>query len=55
MRAELTLNRLDFGVGQGQWKGTETIADAVKISLLVHAVRSKSDTENFSEIFLRFV
>jgi polyisoprenoid-binding protein YceI len=41
MRAELTLNRLDFGVGQGQWKGTETIADAVKISLLVHAVRSK--------------
>ena len=26
------LNRLDFGVGQGEWKSTETIADAVKIS-----------------------
>jgi polyisoprenoid-binding protein YceI len=26
------LNRLDFGVGQGDWKSTETIADAVKIN-----------------------
>jgi polyisoprenoid-binding protein YceI len=26
------LNRLDFGVGQGEWKSTETIADAVKIN-----------------------
>ncbi|MCC7305486.1 MAG: YceI family protein [Alphaproteobacteria bacterium] len=39
MNAELALKRLDFGVGQGQWKATETIADAVKISLLVHAER----------------
>ena len=26
------LNRLDFGAGQGDWKSTEWIADAVKIS-----------------------
>jgi polyisoprenoid-binding protein YceI len=26
------LNRLDFGVGQGEWKSTETIGDAVKIN-----------------------
>jgi polyisoprenoid-binding protein YceI len=26
------LNRLDFGVGQGDWKSTETIGDAVKIN-----------------------
>jgi len=26
------LNRLDFGVGQGEWKSTETIADPVKIN-----------------------
>jgi polyisoprenoid-binding protein YceI len=25
-------NRLDFGVGQGDWKSTETIGDAVKIN-----------------------
>ena len=26
------LNRLDFGVGQGDWKSTETIGDAVKVN-----------------------
>jgi polyisoprenoid-binding protein YceI len=26
------LNRLDFGVGQGEWKSTETIGNAVKIN-----------------------
>jgi polyisoprenoid-binding protein YceI len=26
------LNRLDFGVGQGDWKSTENVADAVKIN-----------------------
>lgn len=41
MSAELTLNRLDFGVGSGQWKSTETIGDSVKISIAVHAVRAK--------------
>lgn len=41
MNAELTLNRLDFGVGSGQWKSTEAIGDAVKISISVQAVRAK--------------
>jgi polyisoprenoid-binding protein YceI len=27
-----TLKRLDFGVGQGDWKSTEWVADAVKVS-----------------------
>jgi polyisoprenoid-binding protein YceI len=27
-----TLKRLDFGVGQGDWKSTEWVADAVKIN-----------------------
>ena len=27
-----SLKRLDFGVGQGDWKSTEWVADAVKIS-----------------------
>jgi len=26
------LNRLDFGVGQGEWKSTENVGDAVKIN-----------------------
>jgi len=26
------LKRLDFGVGQGDWKNTEWIGDAVKVS-----------------------
>lgn len=41
MNAELTLNRLDFGVGNGQWQSTDAIGDAVKISIAVHAVRGE--------------
>ena len=26
------LNRLDFGVGQGDWKSTDTVGDAVKVN-----------------------
>jgi polyisoprenoid-binding protein YceI len=26
------LKRLDFGVGQGDWKSTDTVGDAVKIN-----------------------
>ena len=37
MDGELTLNRLDFGIGQGQWQGTETIGNPVKITLHVEA------------------
>ena len=41
MTAELTLNRLDFGVGSGQWKNTETIGNPVKLSIAVHAKQMK--------------
>jgi len=29
------LKRLDFGAGQGDWKSTEWVADAVKISFVL--------------------
>ena len=32
LEGKATLKRLDFGVGQGDWKSTEWIADAVKVS-----------------------
>ncbi len=38
-----TLKRLDFGVGQGEWKSTESVADAVKVAFsLVLKPRSPS-------------
>lgn len=39
MKADLTLSRLDFGVGQGEWAGTEAIGGDVKISLILQASR----------------
>lgn len=35
------LNRLDFGVGQGDWKSTDTVGDAVKINFSL-VLKSKS-------------
>ena len=32
LRGTASLKRLEFGVGQGDWKSTEWVADAVKIS-----------------------
>lgn len=32
MRGELTLRRLDFGVGQGEWRSTEWVGDEVHIA-----------------------
>ncbi len=38
------LKRLDFGVGQGEWKSTESVADAVKVAFsLVLKPRSLSE------------
>lgn len=37
MEGEITLNRLDFGIGQGQWQATDTIGNAVKINITVVA------------------
>ena len=39
MKADLTLNRLDFGVGQGQWESVETIGNAVVLSIHLEATR----------------
>lgn len=35
----VTIKRLDFGVGQGDWKDTSTIGDEVEITVNVKAVR----------------
>ncbi|MBP7721097.1 MAG: cytochrome b/b6 domain-containing protein [Alphaproteobacteria bacterium] len=37
MEGVITLNRLDFGIGQGQWQSTQTIGNEVKISITVVA------------------
>ena len=34
---ELTINRMDYGVGQGQWADTSVIADPVRITVRVVA------------------
>ncbi len=38
---EVTLNRLDFGVGQGEWKDTQSVGNPVKVKVSVTAVQSK--------------
>lgn len=37
---EATLNRLDFGVGQGEWKDTNSVGDPVKIKVSVTAAKA---------------
>ncbi|MGB4056639.1 MAG: cytochrome b/b6 domain-containing protein [Alphaproteobacteria bacterium] len=37
MQGEATLNRLDFGIGQGQWQATDTIGGDVKITISLRA------------------
>jgi cytochrome b561 len=39
MEATLTLKRLDFGVGQGQWSATDTIGGDVKIMITLLATQ----------------
>ncbi len=39
MQSEFSLNRLDFGVGQGEWEKTDAIKDAVHISIDLKATR----------------
>lgn len=39
MQAQLTLKRLDFGVGQGEWQATDTIEDDINIDILLKARR----------------
>lgn len=39
----VTVNRLDFGVGQGQWQDTSVVADAVEIRIDLTARRASAD------------
>lgn len=41
MRAHVSLSRLDFGIGQGQWKATDVIGETVEIDIEVHAELSE--------------
>ncbi len=36
-KGELTLKRLDFGIGQGEWQATDYVADEVKVIVDLHA------------------
>lgn len=39
MRGETTLNRLDFGIGQGEWADTKSVAAEVRVRVDLRAVR----------------
>ena len=41
LSGEVTIKRLDFGVGQGEWKSTEWVGDEVKLHYKVPLSRSK--------------
>ena len=41
LSGEVTIKRLDFGVGQGEWKSTEWVGDDVKLQYKVPLSRSK--------------
>jgi polyisoprenoid-binding protein YceI len=38
---EVTIKRLDYGVGQGEWQSTEWVGDEVKLQYKVSMARSK--------------
>jgi len=39
LSGQVTIKRLDFGVGQGEWKSTESVGDEVKVQYKVALVR----------------
>jgi len=41
LTGETTIKRLDFGVGQGDWKSTEWVGDAVTISYSVRLIAAQ--------------
>src|SRR5688572_14946020 len=41
LSGEVTIRRLDFGIGQGEWKSTEWVGDEVKLQYKVPLSRSK--------------
>ncbi len=42
LTGEAVFKRLDFGVGQGEWKSTEAVADEVKVQYKVSLVRART-------------
>jgi polyisoprenoid-binding protein YceI len=40
LSGQVSLRRLDFGVGQGEWKSTESVADEVKLQYKVALVKA---------------
>jgi polyisoprenoid-binding protein YceI len=41
LSGEVTIRRLDFGVGQGEWQSTEGVGNDVKLQYKVPLVRAK--------------
>jgi polyisoprenoid-binding protein YceI len=41
LSGETSIKRLDYGVGQGDWKSTESVGDEVKVQYKVSLVRAK--------------
>ncbi len=41
LSGETSIRRLDYGVGQGDWKSTESVGDEVKVQYQVSLVRAK--------------
>ena len=41
LSGEAVIKRLDYGVGQGEWKSTEDVADDVKVQYTVALVKAK--------------
>jgi polyisoprenoid-binding protein YceI len=42
LSGKTAFKRLDYGVGQGEWKSTESVSDEVKIEYTVSLVRSRT-------------
>jgi polyisoprenoid-binding protein YceI len=42
LSGKTSIKRLDYGVGQGEWKATDSVGDEVKIEYIVSLVRSRS-------------
>jgi polyisoprenoid-binding protein YceI len=41
LSGQTTIKRLDYGVGQGEWQSTESVADEVKVTYKVALVRAR--------------
>jgi polyisoprenoid-binding protein YceI len=41
LSGQTTIKRLDYGVGQGEWRSTESVADEVKVQYKVSLVRAR--------------